>query len=149
MRDGYRLSAADLDRLVNAAPAATELSWAVKDLLLAHYELEGYATTLQSVRGELDYYRNEMCECGHLLNAHRYHGHVIGTVEPDHCACCPSTCLHFRPVQTTRAEVDRLREALTLATDLITAELTKPHGAQVFRDTLAKIHELSTAAPEK
>ena len=48
IRDGYRLTKADLDRLVNSEPAATELSWAVKDLMLAHYELD----ELTSVRQE-------------------------------------------------------------------------------------------------
>jgi hypothetical protein len=40
-RENYRLSEADLDRLVNSAGAANDLSDAVQDLIVAHYEIAG------------------------------------------------------------------------------------------------------------
>lgn len=39
--EGYRLSTKELEHILNTEPAATELGWAAKDLLLAHYELCG------------------------------------------------------------------------------------------------------------
>lgn len=41
--EGYRLGSADLDRIINEVKSATDLSDAVKDLFLAHYELEEMA----------------------------------------------------------------------------------------------------------
>lgn len=41
--DEYRLSEEDLNRLINEVDPATELAWAVKDLLCAHYAIQATA----------------------------------------------------------------------------------------------------------
>ena len=50
----YHLTEQDLDRIVNEAAPATELGWAVKDLLLAHYEMEGMRDEIKSLKVQLD-----------------------------------------------------------------------------------------------
>lgn len=49
----YHLSAANLDALVNNAGSANPLAWAVKDLLLAHYTIEGQEERIQRLEAEL------------------------------------------------------------------------------------------------
>lgn len=43
----YRLGEDELHRIVNSCGAANDLSWCVKDLLLAHYVMGGYTDALQ------------------------------------------------------------------------------------------------------
>lgn len=50
--DDYRLSAEDLHRIVNEAGAANDLAWTVKDLMLAHYELDGTKEELRKAELE-------------------------------------------------------------------------------------------------
>lgn len=47
--DSYHLKEADLNRIVNEAGAANDLADAAKDLLAAHYEIEGLRHRLRQI----------------------------------------------------------------------------------------------------
>lgn len=68
--EGYRLNSSELDRLINEAPAASELSWAIKDLMLTHYVIDGLhdaetrkdlrlTATREALKGLVDFIRKE------------------------------------------------------------------------------------------
>ena len=52
--DEYRLSDADLERIINDAGAANDLAWAVKDLLSAHYEIAFLKESFSGVKAEFE-----------------------------------------------------------------------------------------------
>jgi hypothetical protein len=49
----YRLSERDLERIVNEAPAGSDIGWAAKDLLCAHYELDDQRDRIAALETEL------------------------------------------------------------------------------------------------
>ena len=51
----------------------------------------------------------------------------------------------LKALESVEAELQQTKQALQSAKDLISSELTMPHGAQAFRDVLSEIEHLGEA----